>query len=129
MDGTGVTNEQASGFETSSHDSCYRLVYRRRRRGEVGRYSIRSQQLSQTGLPTWFGYFIGTCEVLGSIGLFLRPLSALAALGLLVIMIGATYYHAIYTPIVQAAPAFVLALLCIYIFFKRRGQLFKFNMA
>lgn len=81
------------------------------------------------GLPTWFGYFIGTCEVLGSIALFVRSLSALAALGLLVIMIGATYYHATYTPIVQAAPAFVLALLCIYIFFKRRGQVFKFNMA
>jgi putative oxidoreductase len=81
------------------------------------------------GLPTWFGYFIGTCEVLGSVALFIRPLSALAALGLLVIMIGATYYHAVYTPIVQAAPAFVLALLCVYIFLKRRGQLFKFNVA
>jgi uncharacterized membrane protein YphA (DoxX/SURF4 family) len=81
------------------------------------------------GLPAWFGYFIGTCEVLGSIALFIRPLSALAALGLLVIMIGATYYHATYTPIVQAAPAFVLALLCVYIFCKRRGQLFKFNVA
>jgi putative oxidoreductase len=81
------------------------------------------------GLPPWFGYFIGTCEVLGSIALFIRPLSALAALGLLVIMIGATYYHATYTPIVQAAPAFVLALLCVYIFSKRRGQLFRFNVA
>jgi putative oxidoreductase len=81
------------------------------------------------GLPTWFGYFIGTCEALGSVALFIRPLSALAALGLLVIMIGATYYHAVYTPIVQAAPAFVLALLCVYIFLKRRGQLFKFNVA
>ena len=81
------------------------------------------------GLPSWFGYLIGTCEVLGSIALFIRPLSALAALGLLVIMIGATYYHATYTPIVQAAPALVLALLCVYIFFERRGQLLKFNVA
>ena len=26
------------------------------------------------GLPHWFGYFIGTCEVLGPIALFIRPL-------------------------------------------------------
>jgi putative oxidoreductase len=31
------------------------------------------------GLPVWFGYFIGLCEVLGSIGLLMPPLSALAA--------------------------------------------------
>ena len=76
------------------------------------------------GLPPWFGYFIGACEeVLGSIALFIPPLSALAALGLFVIMLGATYCHATYTPIVQAVPAFILTLLCVYIVFKRRGRL------
>jgi putative oxidoreductase len=74
------------------------------------------------GLPSWFGYFIGACEVLGSIALFMRPLSALAAAGIGVIMIGATYYHATYTPVAQAAPAFVLMLLCFYIAWKRRPQ-------
>jgi putative oxidoreductase len=72
------------------------------------------------GLPPWFGYFIGACEVLGPIALFIRPLSAWAAAGLGIIMIGATYYHAMYTPIIQATPAFVLILLCFYIFWKRR---------
>jgi putative oxidoreductase len=81
------------------------------------------------GLPPWFGYFIGTCEVLGSLALFVRPLSALAALGLFVIMAGATYYHATFTPIVQAVPAFVLASLCTYIFLKRRRDILKFNTA
>lgn len=57
--------------------------------------------------------------MLSSIALFLRPLSAPAALGLLVIMIGATYYHATFTPMFQAAPAFVLALLCVFIFVRR----------
>jgi putative oxidoreductase len=71
------------------------------------------------GLPPWFGYFIGVCEVVGSIALFIRPLSAWAAAGLGIIMIGATYYHATYTPIIQAAPAFVLLLLCFYIFWRR----------
>ncbi len=52
------------------------------------------------GLPAWFGYFIGACEVLGCIALFIRPLRALAALGIGIIMIGATYYHSVYTPVV-----------------------------
>src|SRR5687768_13625801 len=41
------------------------------------------------GLPGWFGYFIGVCEVLGPIGLLIRPLRALAAIGLAIIMVGA----------------------------------------
>jgi putative oxidoreductase len=81
------------------------------------------------GLPHWFGYFIGTCEVLGPIALFIRPLRALAALGLGVIMIGATYYHATYTPILQAAPAFILLILCGYIFWTARAGMLKFGHA
>ena len=81
------------------------------------------------GLPHWFGYFIGACEVLGPIALFIRPLRALAALGLGIIMIGATYYHATYTPILQAAPAFVLLILCGYIFWTARADMLKFGHA
>ena len=73
------------------------------------------------GLPGWSGYFIGACEVLGSVALFVRP-RAIAAAGLGIIMVGATYYHATYTPIIQAAPAFVLAILCLYIFSKTRND-------
>jgi putative oxidoreductase len=79
------------------------------------------------GLPPWFGYFIGVCEVLGSVALFIRPLSALAAAGLFVIMVGATYYHATFTPLVQAIPAFVLACLCVFIFVQRRGDILAFD--
>lgn len=74
------------------------------------------------GLPAWFGYFIGACEVLGSVALFVRPLRAIAAVGLGIIMVGATYYHATYTPIIQAAPAIVLGILCLYIFSKTRSD-------
>ena len=81
------------------------------------------------GLPHWFGYFIGTCEVLGPIALFIRPLRALAALGLGIIMVGATYYHATYTPVLQAAPAFVLLMLCAYIFWTTRADMLKFGHA
>ena len=31
------------------------------------------------GLPSWFGYFIGICELAGAIGLLIRRLSGLAA--------------------------------------------------
>lgn len=79
------------------------------------------------GLPGWFGYFIGVCEVLGSIALFVRPLSAIAALGIGIIMVGATYYHATYTPIAQAIPALVMLLLCIYIGIKQRGYAVGFR--
>jgi uncharacterized membrane protein len=79
------------------------------------------------GLPDWFGYFIGVCEVLGSIGLLMPPLSALAAMGIGIIMVGATYYHATYTPIFQAAPAFILTILCAYIFVRSRADILKFG--
>ena len=75
------------------------------------------------GLPPWFGYFIGMCEVSGCIALFVRPLRALAAAGIGIIMVGATYYHATYTPVIQAAPAFVLLLLCVYIVRESHGEL------
>jgi putative oxidoreductase len=81
------------------------------------------------GLPSWFGYFIGICEVLGCIALFIRPLRALAALGIAIIMVGATYYHAVYTPVFQAAPAFVLLILSSYIFWTARAHLLKFRSA
>jgi hypothetical protein len=51
----------------------------------------------QSGLPGWFFWFIGVVEILGGLGLLLpsllriKPgLTPLAALGLVIIMIGAT---------------------------------------
>jgi uncharacterized membrane protein YphA (DoxX/SURF4 family) len=78
------------------------------------------QSFATLGLPAWFGYFIGTCEILGAIALFTRRFSALAAAGLGFIMVGALCYHATYTPVSQALPALLLLVLCGYIFFNRR---------
>jgi putative oxidoreductase len=77
------------------------------------------------GLPRWFGYFIGVCEVLGPIGLLIRPLRALAALGIAIIMIGATYYHSVHTPVFQAIPAAVLTILCGFIWMRSRSDILK----
>lgn len=72
------------------------------------------------GLPIWFGYFIGACEVAGGIGIWVRKLSALAAAGLFIIMLGAIYFHVTYTPLAAAIPALVLAIFAAFIFVKRR---------
>lgn len=67
------------------------------------------------GLPTWFGYFIGAAELSGAIGLWLRKLRPLAALGLLVIMAGAIYFHVVYDAVANAVPAVVLSALLLVI--------------
>ena len=85
------------------------------------------QSFAILGLPGWFGYFIGTCEIAGAIGIFIRPLGALAAAGIAVIMLGALYFHVSHTPLAQGIPALVVLLLSVYIFFKRRGSLFAFK--
>ncbi len=72
------------------------------------------------GLPVWFGYFIGLCEVLGGIGLWIRRVSSLAAVGLLIIMTGALYFHVVYESAVNGIPAFVISLLLINIIVRRR---------
>ena len=67
------------------------------------------------GLPAWFGYFIGACEVAGAIGLFVKPLRRPAAVGLGCIMLGALYFHLRFTPIVQGIPALIFLVLASYI--------------
>lgn len=74
------------------------------------------------GLPSWFGYFIGACEIAGAVGIFIRRLSALAAAGIAIIMLGALYYHATHTPLVQGMASLIVLLLCIYIIIRRRGS-------
>ncbi len=74
------------------------------------------------GLPVWFGYFIGTCELAGAIGLWIRRTRALAAAGLFIIMLGATYFHIAYETFDKAIPAIVLAILTIVIIVTRKAQ-------
>lgn len=66
------------------------------------------------GLPSWFGYFIGACEVAGAIGLFITGLRKLAAAGLAVVMVGAIYFHIAYA-VPSAVPALILLAMMIFV--------------
>jgi putative oxidoreductase len=65
------------------------------------------------GLPGWFGGFIGLAELLGGIGLLVPRTVRPAALGLLIIMIGAVFMHATKIPggIAKGMPALVAVVL------------------
>lgn len=73
------------------------------------------------GLPDWFGYFIGAAELAGGFGLLIPKLSALAATGIVPIMLGAVYFHIAYaTP--SAIPAVVFIALAVYTIVVRKAQ-------
>ena len=95
--------------------------------GGIGKLSgseMMHASFATLGLPGWFGYFIGVCEVAGAIGIWIPRLSALAALGISIIMLGAIYFHIAHTPIAQAIPALVVLICCGYIFTQRKAQAF-----
>ena len=84
--------------------------------------------LAQMPLPGLFIRFIATAEVAGALGLILpgllriRPmLTPLAALGLVLDMIGATAYNLISGQIGAAVTTVVLGLICLAIAYGRRS--------
>ena len=77
-------------------------------------------------LPVLFMRFIGVCEVLGAIGLILprllriRPgLTPLAAVGLVIIMIGATVVTATFIGIAQSLFPAIVGLLAAFVAYGR----------
>jgi uncharacterized membrane protein YphA (DoxX/SURF4 family) len=85
---------------------------------------------NQVHLPGLFLQFIGVCEVLGALGLVLpgllriRPkLTPLAAIGLLIIMIGAVVVSIMGPGVGSAMPALVFGLLCAFVAYGRRAWL------
>ena len=45
------------------------------------------------GLPLWFGYVVGAVELAGAIGVLIPPVSALSALLLTPVLLGALAFH------------------------------------
>lgn len=79
------------------------------------------QSFAMMGLPDWFGYFIGAAELAAGIGLLVPRFSALAATGLVPIMLGAAYFHIAYA-IPSAIPALIFTAMAIYAIIIRRKQ-------
>ena len=93
---------------------------------------IPADQLQAQAPPTvihfsnLFMKFIGTCEVLGGLGLVLpglfrtwKGLTPLAALGLLIIMIGAVVVSVTGIGITTAIVPFITGLLCAFVAYER----------
>jgi len=88
-------------------------------------------------LPDWFLKFIGLCELLGGLGLVLpgvfrrqQFLTALAAIGLTVIMIGAVVFSVKFFGAKSAITPLVTALLCAFVAYGRwkvRPLQYSFN--
>ncbi|WP_046243429.1 DoxX family protein [Hymenobacter terrenus] len=81
-----------------------------------------AKMFGSMGLPGWFAYFIGGAELLGGIGLLIPRTVRPAALGLIIIMIGAAVLHATKIPggIAKGVPALVLlALLAVVLVLRR----------
>ncbi len=80
------------------------------------------QIFTHFGYPLWFMYFIGIAELAGALGLLfgsiLHPiLPRLAALGLIILMLGAVVSHGTHDPIVMAIPAaLVIAVLVAFLY-------------
>jgi uncharacterized membrane protein YphA (DoxX/SURF4 family) len=75
------------------------------------------------GFPGWFAYFIAAAEVLGGIGLLVPRFTRLAALGLMLIMIGAAYVHTTKIPgglLPNGLPALGLLVLLVVVYLLRR---------
>ncbi|MDQ2769506.1 MAG: DoxX family protein [Bacteroidota bacterium] len=74
-------------------------------------------QMASMGLPGWFAYLISGAELLGGIGLLVPRTVRPAALGLLVIMVGAVYLHATKIPggLAKGVPAIVLLVLLVVV--------------
>lgn len=70
-------------------------------------------------LPAWFGYFIGAAELAAGIGLLLPRWSALAATGLIPIMLGAAGFHLAFD-VPSPIPALIFLALSLYIITLRR---------
>ena len=76
--------------------------------------------------PGWFLIFIGVCEVLGALGLVLpgltrtrKGLTALAAAGLTIIMVGAVIISPIGQGIKVAILPLIVGLLCAFVAYER----------
>lgn len=82
-----------------------------------GAYNI--ETFDRIGFGQWFRYFTAAVETAGAIGLLIPPLSGLAALGLVGVMIGAiTTELTVRVPAGAALPAILLVLFAVVAWYR-----------
>lgn len=69
------------------------------------------ENFANWGYPSGFHYLVGLAEAGCAVGLFIRPVARFAALGLVVLMIGAFATHALHPPLSAGVPSLALGLL------------------
>ena len=74
-----------------------------------------TQSFTTMGLPEGTSFLAGLCEVAAAVGFYITPMRRLAAGCLIPVMLGALYYHVIFTPLPQAIPALLILLTCLWI--------------
>jgi uncharacterized membrane protein YphA (DoxX/SURF4 family) len=74
------------------------------------------------GYAAWFATFIGSCEVLGAMGLLIPRLAGLAARGLSIIMAGAVYTHVSHQEYTHAITPLVLLVMLMAVDYVRHGR-------
>ena len=84
------------------------------------------QLVAQTGVPAALMYFVSVCEILGGLGLLLPELfrirtglTPLAAIGLIMIMIGAVTITLLKTGIVAAMVPLITGILLAFVAYSR----------
>jgi uncharacterized membrane protein YphA (DoxX/SURF4 family) len=82
------------------------------------------QSFTVAHLPIWFMYFVGACEILGAIGLWIPKLQTWAAYGLSIILIGAVVTSAIFVNVSAAALPLIVGVIlsCILWLGKKRAD-------
>src|SRR5258706_75655 len=80
------------------------------------------EAFTKYGHSDGFRLFIGTCEMLGAIALLIPRLAFWAAIGLLIIMIGAVYTHVSTNDAAHMGPAVIALVLLAFIAYTRRPQ-------
>lgn len=85
-----------------------------------------AQMAKQSGFPGWFLHFIAVCELLGALGMILpgitrirTGLTPLAACGLVIIMIGATWVSVAEMGARSGLAPFVVGLLAAFVAYAR----------
>jgi putative oxidoreductase len=82
------------------------------------------EMFTQIGAGQWLRYLVGVLELAGAIGLLLPRLSALAALGLVGVMVGAAFTQVVVlsAPVMATTPV-VLAVVLAAVAWGRQAQL------